>query len=636
MTLPLVLLFGLALDAVTDPLALSSPRSPKPIPRILPEKLYSTRQVGAGTWSPDGSRVVFPGNFSGRTNLWIVPSGGGWPVQLTVSDRQHLDPQWSPNGKWIAYTSDIDGNEVRDIFLVSPETGEMRNLTATPEDREEIPSWNPSGTRLAYPFRQKGSAHWRIRVVDVSTGTVVDVTEGLPEKTNYYDVCWSNDGRLLAFSSWNATFNSSALLVYDVATRKARTLLEQKPLEWYAAAGWSQDGELIVLSSALNRKANVATVDPSTSRVTWITRSEWDAGSVTVSRDGRKIAWTVNIDGRTETFVREGKSAQPKRLILPAGNNSPPDARAFSADGRRLLLVHSGATSPKTLVTHDLATGKTAQVTEPMPGGLRQEHMAGSTLVRYPSKDGRYQISAYVWVPYNLERNARTPAVVMVHGGPLAQIVDQFYVTAQYLVNLGYIVIAPNYRGSMGYGEDFLAANDRDFGGGDLEDVRSAADFLIRSGYVNPGKVALLGGSYGGYMTLMGLAKMPDFWAAGVALVPAVNWHTILAADPSNREYFLSKLGDPVENKSLWDDRSPIHHVDRIRVPLHLQAGGNDPRCPKSEAEAVVKALETRGGTVEYHLYENEGHGWARFENQVDSLRRIGEFLLRYVPPQRQ
>jgi dipeptidyl aminopeptidase/acylaminoacyl peptidase len=204
--------------------------------------------------------------------------------------------------------------------------------------------------------------------------------------------------------------------------------------------------------------------------------------------------------------------------------------------------------------------------------------------------------------------------------------------STQYLVNNGYVVIAPNYRGSTGYGKDFEEKNRFDMGGGDLQDVICAARYLQTIGYVDARKIALMGGSYGGYMTMMGLTKAPEIWAAGVAIVPFVNWFTELEhEDPVLREWDLATMGDPVQNRPLYEDRSPINFIDCIRAPLLILAGANDPRCPKEESDQVAEAIRKRGGVVEYHFYENEGHGFSRIENAIDSFERTVAFLDKYI-----
>ena len=280
--------------------------------------------------------------------------------------------------------------------------------------------------------------------------------------------------------------------------------------------------------------------------------------------------------------------------------------------------------------------GRQIAATHILSGGRRAiaEDMVEPYLVHYPSKDGKWTISAFVYVPYNLPRNGEHPAIVYVHGGPTAQTMNTFNRFVQYMANQGYIVIAPNYRGSTGYGKEFQQANLFDMGGGDLQDVLAAADWIKQTGYVDPKKLILMGGSYGGYLTMMGVTKAPEVWAAGVPIVPFVNWFTeIQNEDPVLQQSDLATMGDLVKNKALYEDRSPINFVDQIKAPLYLLAGGNDPRCPKEEAQQVVDAVKKRGGVAEYKVYENEGHGFARVENQIDAYKRVADFLKAHVPP---
>jgi dipeptidyl aminopeptidase/acylaminoacyl peptidase len=233
-----------------------------------------------------------------------------------------------------------------------------------------------------------------------------------------------------------------------------------------------------------------------------------------------------------------------------------------------------------------------------------------------------------------LPRQAVSPAIVYVHGGPGSQTVNSFNRFVQYVVNQGYIVIAPNYRGSTGYGKEFQQANLFDMGGGDLQDVVKAAEWIKQTGYVDPKKLILMGGSYGGYLTMMGVTKAPELWAAGVPIVPFVNWFTeIQNEDPLLQQIDLATMGDPEKNKTLYQDRSPINFIDQVKAPLLLLAGAHDPRCPKSEAQQVADAIKKRGGVAELKIYENEGHGFSKLENQIDAYRRVADFLKARVPP---
>ncbi|MGA9801408.1 MAG: S9 family peptidase [Terriglobales bacterium] len=600
------------------------------------ERLYMTRSVGATSWSPDGKTIAFVSNISGRNNIWLVPSDGGWPTQLTVSDQRQTQPTWSPDGKWIAYISDYDGDEQWDIFFVSPKSGEVINITNTREISEESPTWSPNGRYLAYIVKPKTSSVFEIDIFDTLMRDTKHLTTGTSNDKMNVDPIWSVDNKWIAYTQQQAKGTDSNIFVAEVATGKSVLLTPHQGEATYAANDFSPDGKhLLITSNAGNGYDNVGLLDLATKKIEWLTQDKWEIEGRNFSPDGKSVTWIANVDGNTDIYLHDLASGKTTSLPLPKGVNHLGGAQsAFTRDGARLLYYHNGPTSPNDVWVYSVAEGKSQQITNSLVAGVHSEDMVEPFLVHYPSRDGKWTISALVYVPYNMARSGQNAAVVYVHGGPASQSANSFSRLIQHMVNQGYMVIAPNYRGSSGYGKEFLHANLFDMGGGDLQDVLAAADFIKQTGYLDPKKLVLMGASYGGYMTMMGVTKSPDVWAAGVPIVPFVNWFTEIAnEDPVLRESDLATMGDPEKNKDLFHDRSPIFFVDQIKAPLLLLAGGNDPRCPKEEAQQVVDAVKKRGGVAEYKVYENEGHGFARVENQIDAYKRVSEFLKARVPP---
>lgn len=629
-------------SVITDPQQIVS-RQRADVRSLSLEALYSTRAIGGASWSPDGRQIIFVSNISGRYNLWRVAadtqraeSGPAWPVQLTFSSQRQFHPAWSPDGRWIAFMSDFDGNEQWDVFVVSAETGEVVNLTSTPEIAEENPVWSPDGGRLAFIAKPKSGSTFEIEVIDLATRERQPVTQNTPKEWGNFGPVWSPDGTRIAFTRSHATGRDSSVYLLDLSTGEARNLTPHEGEQNWAVADWSADGStLLINSDAGNGYDNVALLDLSSGQVEWLTQEKWEIGAGEFSPDGQRLTWTANIDGNFEIFLFDRRSGKAERLPLPKGVNAPAGTpTAFTADGARLLFSHNGPESPTDLWVYEFAGGRSYPLTQALVGGLRRDDMVEPFLVHYPSRDGRWQISAWVYVPWNLERRPESPAVVYVHGGPASQSINSFHRLAQYLANRGYLVIAPNYRGSTGYGKEFHDANRFDLGGGDLEDVLAAADFIEQTGYVDAGKLVICGGSYGGYMTMLGVTKAAERWAAGVAIVPFVNWFTELEnEDPLLQQYDLATMGDPVKDAERFRDRSPIFFVDQIQAPVLLLAGGNDPRCPRSETEQVAEAVTRHGGIAEVKIYEDEGHGFARIENMIDAYSRVATFLEKYVPP---
>jgi dipeptidyl aminopeptidase/acylaminoacyl peptidase len=641
-------------QAITDPKQIAS----KPNANVEQnqqslsiERLYMTRSVGATTWSPDGKSIAFISNMSGRNNIWLVPAAGGWPTQLTVSDQRQTQPTWSPDGKWIAYISDYDGDEQWDIFFVSPKTGQVINITNTREISEESPTWSPNGRYLAYTVKPKTSSVFEIDIFDTLMRDTKHLTTGTPKDKMNVNPIWSADGKWIAYTQQQAKGTDSNIFIAEVATGKSTLLTPHQGEQLFTANEFSPlplpDGRaLLITSNAGNGYDNVGLLsmnDKGTSvtgaihpgKVDWFTQDKWEIEGGNFSPDGKSVTWTANVEGNTEIHVHDLASGKTTSLPLPKGVNHLGGAEsAFTRDGARLLYYHNGPASPNDVWVYSLADGKSQQVTNSLVAGVQSDDMVEPFLVHYPSRDGKWTISAFVYVPYNMARSGQNAAIVYVHGGPTSQSVNSFSRIIQHMVNQGYMVIAPNYRGSTGYGKEFQHANLFDMGGGDLQDVLAAADFIKQTGYLDPKKLVLMGGSYGGYMTMMGVTKAPDVWAAGVPIVPFVNWFTEIAnEDPVLQQSDLATMGDLEKNKDLFHDRSPIFFVDQIKAPLLLLAGGNDPRCPKEEAQQVVDAVKKRGGVAEYKVYENEGHGFARVENQIDAYKRVSEFLKARVPP---
>jgi len=631
--------------AITDPKQITSKQKAQVEQNqqsLSIEKLYMTRSIGASTWSPDGKTIAFISNISGRNNIWLVASNGGWPTQLTVSEQRQAKPAWSPDGKWIAYMSDYDGDEQWDIFLVSPKTGMVVNLTHTREVAEEHPTWSPDGRYLAYMVKPRESSVFEIDVYDTLMRDTKHLTTDTPKDKMNVSPIWTRDGKHIVYTQEQSKGTDSNIFIADVASGRSTLLTPHEGEKLYRADDVHRTSVLIT-SNAANGFENVGLLNfsfspdgtPRPAKIKWLTEDKWETSGGNFSPDGKHVTWTANIDGFLNIYLHDLSVSKTTSLPLPKGVNSLGGSQsAFTPDGSRVIYYHDGPTSPRDVWVYTLASAKSHQVTHALLAGVRPEDMVEPFLVHYPSRDHKWTISAFVYMTYNMARNNENAAVVYVHGGPKSQTMNSFNRFIQHIVNQGYMVIAPNYRGSTGFGKDFEDANLFDMGGGDLQDVLAAADWIKQTGYVDPKKIALMGGSYGGYLTMMGVTKAPDVWAAGIPIVPFVNYFTeIENEDPILREMDIATMGDPLKNKALYEDRSPIFFVDKIKAPLLLLAGGNDPRCPKSETQQVVDAVTKQGGKAEHKIYENEGHGFARIENQIDAYKRVSDFLKSHVPP---
>jgi len=628
--LPISILAGPGPDSrtPTDPKSIHSESNPaaKPVPI---DDLFLTRSVGGGAWSPDGQEITFESNASGRTNVWKMHSDGSAAAQLSHSDDRQFGATWSPDGKWIVYQQDVGGAEIWDLFAVPATGGDPVNLTNTERIAESSPLWSPDGSNIAIAYKPKESPVTDIAILNWKTRNVTKLTNEKEQDHRWFASAWTRDGKSILATRGNALATDADVYLIDVATGKAEKLTSHQGQQLFQANDLSPDGKTALVSS--NAQAgyfNVALLDVSSGKLRWITDTQWDAHGDSFSPDGKQFTYLINEDGRSRAFIADTATGKSKPLQMPEGLTSfEGRPTTFSPDGSKVLLAHQGSRRPNDLWAYSLATAQPQQLTKSASQNIDASLLPQSHLVSYKSFDGT-MISAFVWLPFNLERNGKNPAVVLPHGGPTGQTVDSFSRTAAALATRGYVCIAPNVRGSTGYGKKFQGMNIKDLGGGDLQDEVYAVKFLESTGYVNPKRVGITGGSYGGYMTLMAIGKTPEVWRAAVEQFGIINWLTMLQhEDAFLQQYEKSLLGDPEKDRKVYEDDSPLKYIRNEKAPLLVLQGENDPRVPKEEAEQVVEILKQEGRTVDVHYYPKEGHGFAKREDQIDALKRVTEWF---------
>ena len=278
----------------------------------------------------------------------------------------------------------------------------------------------------------------------------------------------------------------------------------------------------------------------------WLTNDKWEIRGGEFSPDGKHLTFTANVDGNEDIYLHDLATGKSTALPIPKGVNEPGAGIRHSVPTAAPALQPQRADCPRRSVGRiNLATGKSQQITHSLVAGVRSEDMVEPYLVHYPSRDGKWTISAFLYVPFNMARNGQNAAIVYIHGGPTSQTLNSFNRFVQFAANQGYMVLAPNYRGSTGYGKEFQQANLFDMGGGDLQDVLAGVDWIKQTGHLDPKKIAVMGGSYGGYLSMMAVTKAPEVWAAGVPIVPFVNWFTeIENEDPVLQQSDLATMGD--------------------------------------------------------------------------------------------
>jgi len=581
--------------------------------------------------SPDGSEVAFSWNRSGTFEIFSAPLDGERIFQLTEANERSVWPRWSPDAKQLAFLRDRGGDERFDIWLVDRDGEHERNLTNEPGVTHRDIAWSPDGTKLAYTANARGKS-FAVHLIDVTTGAKRALTDGVRDDLQPR---WSPDGTLLVFWSRREEIRTNADLYVVAASGGDATRLETRGGVDGESIDprWSPDGTRISFTTDTRGRQEVAVAtyaEREIGRIERMTDSIHDEYGAVWRPDGRGLAYLHNEDAAVSLRRVFAVSHADHAVSDIPGMHAWPD---IGPDSDATAFLFSSPSRPwDVFVTRERAIEARA-ITRSLPATIDPETLVEPSHLRYPGANGE-DVPALLFLPYAEALRGETipPAIINIHGGPTSQHHREWNVATQVFVNAGFVVLEPNPRGSTGYGKKWREGNRRDWGGKDLEDVARGAAWLGDQKLADPARIGVYGVSYGGYLTLMSLALRGDRFAAGVSVVGVVSWKTMVETTRGDlREYLLRELGDPAKDADLYRERSPLTHASKIRSPLLVLQGENDPRVPRSEAEQVVKALRDSGKPHEYHVYPGEGHGFRTTENRIDALRRALDWFDRHL-----
>jgi dipeptidyl aminopeptidase/acylaminoacyl peptidase len=589
------------------------------------EQFAATRLYGMQVgYSPDGSAIAHVNNGSGQFNLWLMPSGGGFPLQLTAfTDNMLHNFAWAPDGKRLLIMADQNGDEQHQLYLVDATGGWPEAVTAKFDSQHNIntEAFSPDGEWIAYAANDANPANMDVILRNLRTG---ESRRPLPAGKLYEPVAWSPDGRWLTVMDIRSNIDQD-ILVLDVASGAVESATPHEGEVIFFAGPWAPDSSGFYLVTNAGREFNgLAFYSLADKRWTWVETPDHDIENVVISRNGRTMVWAVNEGGRSRLYGRDLSTGQPRKLPdLPLGVILN---MALSPDGERLALVFARPLEASNLYEFELRSGDFRRLGQSMLGGIDPADLVEPELVAYPTHDGR-MIPAWLYRP---KGEGPFPAVLSIHGGPEAQERPSYNYNGlyQYLVHRGFAVLAPNIRGSSGYGISYQRLIHRDWGGAELGDIEHAAKYLRSLSWIDSNRIAIFGGSFGGFATLSAITRLPAYWAAAVDLVGPSNLITFVKSVPPFWQRFMKMwVGDAEEDREMLIERSPITYVDNVRAPLLVIQGAKDPRVVKAESDQMVERIRQNGGKVEYFVDENEGHGAGRRENLVNWMRMTVQFL---------
>lgn len=649
------------------------------------QQYLNIRSASSPSISPDGKRLFYLTNVSGTSQVWMIELPNGDPKQVTSYDDNVSFVRFSPKGDLVAFGKARGGDENAQLFVMNADGSNVRELTNAPKIRHNFGGWSQDGTKIYYASNRRNAQYFDIYSMTVANGTETLLYQN--DGSNSFAAASSDGRRIIVSRSGTELSLDNNLYLFDAQTKTETLLTPHKDASQFGDVELLPDGDSLLFTSNKDREFSVMTqmdnLWPKGRPTPFVIRPEenWDVEGIAFPKYGSQFAYTLNREGFSELRLRRYE-VNGKPLItniLPDETTVKLPAQGivgglnFSENGSRLVFTFNSAKNNSDIWLYDVESKALTQVTKSDRAGIDPNTFASPELIKYKSFDGR-EISAWYYIPSargtanpqtkptpkpgSIEEKVakvkeevkkvyedwskknlpglvgvrNLPVIVSVHGGPEGQERPGFNPLYQYYLSRGYAILATNVRGSTGYGKTFTHLDDVRKREDSVKDLAFAVDWLKRSGGADPKRIAVMGGSYGGYMTMAAITLYPDLWAAAVNTVGIVNWETFLKNTSGyrrrQREVEYGMLDRDLE---FLRSISPIGKVDKIKTPLFVIHGKNDPRVPYTEAEQIVKALRDRGATVEYKLFDDEGHGISKLKNRLELYPQVAEFLDKHL-----
>lgn len=605
----------------------------KPVKEYSIAQFMNTVRINGSAFSPDESKILHNSNKSGIFNAYEVGVGGGEASQLTKSvDNSIFSISYFPKDERILFDSDNGGNEITNIYVRNLD-GTLRNLTPDTTAKAEFFSWSFDKNSFFYTSNKRDKRFFDVYEIDIATFKSKMVYEN---KDGLFPATFSNDKRYLSLTK-TITTNNTDIYLYDMQSKQTKLLTKHEGDISYSPQTFSPDSKKLYYTTDENNEfAYVKSYDIATEQTEKVEEANWDIVYMYFSRNGKFRVVGINNDARTE--IKIYNTSDNQLVQLPSLPNGEITSVNISDSEKLMTFYVSSSKSPNNLYIYNFETSEYKQLTNSMNAEISPDDLVEGEVIRFASYDGM-QIPSILYKPKNVKAGEKLPAMLWIHGGPGGQTRLNYSATIQYLVNHGYVILAVNNRGSSGYGKTFFAADDMKHGEADLKDCIESKKFLTATGYVDPEKIGIMGGSYGGYMTLAGLAFAPEEFKVGVDIFGVSNWLRTLRGIPTwweaQRKALYTELGDPTgaDSVALYN-KSPLFHANKITKPLLVIQGKNDARVVKPESDEIVEAVKKNNVPVDYIVFEDEGHGFLKKENEIKAYEGILKFLDKHLKKQ--
>jgi dipeptidyl aminopeptidase/acylaminoacyl peptidase len=600
------------------------------VPQYSAETFFDTTTLYGSSINHDGTAVLVTSDASGIYNVYSYPVDGSEPTQLTNSTTDAIRGiSWFPKDNRLLYTADQGGNELNHVY-VRLEDGTTQDLTPGEELKAMVAGWHEDDTHFYVMTNERDNRYfdlYRYSADDFSRTIVFENNTGF----NIESV--SPNGQYLALSRTNSNADSDLFLVdLQADTVEPKLLNPTEGAIQHSAYTFTVDSnKLIYGTDGQGEFFQAWEYDIANDKHSERYAADWDVSFLYFSESGRYQVVGVNADARTELSILDQTTGQ--QVQLP--EHPPGDLRGvnFSDDESTMVFYVNSDVSPSNLMVWQVGSDSVVQLTNTLAEGMNPEHLVQSSVERFESFD-ELTVPGLLYKPHQASADNKVPAIIFIHGGPGGQTRQGYSAMVQHLVNHGYAMFGVNNRGSSGYGKTFFHLDDKRHGEDDLQDIVYGKKYLQTLDWVDPDRIAVMGGSYGGYLTMAALAFTDEF-DAGINIFGVTNWVRTLESIPpwweSFRQSLYDELGDPAVDGERLRAISPLFHADRIKAPVLVVQGANDPRVLQVESDEMVEAIRANNVPVEYVLFDDEGHGFAVKENRIEAQEAYLKFLETYL-----
>lgn len=594
--------------------------------RYTIEQFFDNLSIFGGSFSTDESRLLATSNQTGIYNVFALNVDGSGEQQLTFSDKEAMFAiSFFPEDDRFLYSSDQGGNEISHIYMQETD-GTVTDLTPWEDAVSQFAGWTRDFKYFYFTSNKRDPRFFDMYKMDAGTFTAEMIYEN---KENLTPVSISNTGKFLVLTQDLTTSNNEMYLL-DLESGEIKHISEHEGDATYSPADFSLDDTyLYYLTNEGGEFTYVTSYELETGKKELTFKAEWDVWYAYFSYHGKYQVIGINEDARTVVKVIE--VATGKELEISGLGNRDISSVSISRSEDLIRLAAGSATSPGDLFIHNFSDKGLTQLTSTLNKEIKESDLVAGEVIRYPSFDG-LEIPALLYKPHEATAKNKVPAMLWIHGGPGGQSRLGFSSLIQYFVNHGYAILAVNNRGSSGYGKTFYDLDNQRHGEDDLMDCVYAKNYLENLDYIDMEKVGIMGGSYGGYMVMAALAFQPEEFALGINIFGVTNWLRTLNSIPpyweSFRKALYDELGDPTTSDSLRLYKiSPLFHAENVTKPLMVLQGANDPRVLQVESDEMVAAVKKNGVPVEYVIFDDEGHGFLKKENQIKGYGKVLKFL---------